>query len=604
MNTKFDSDASHAPRHGLILLQVLILGLFCLFTIRFWFLQVHKGEYFAEQARENQLRQASIPSARGIIWDRNGKQLAVNEPSFALGLIREDCEDVDATLAKVAEWTNVPLDQLQDAYKRGKKRVKSFEPLVLATDLTFDVLAKIEANTVFYPGLKIVVRHKRFYPYGELMSHVLGYVAEANEEELEKDDGLALGDSVGKQGLEYVLEKTLRGNKGLKQIEVDALGREHNQQVLLDPHAGNNIKLSIDLDLQALVAKQLEGQAGAIVVMEPFSGQILALVSEPSYDNNLFVLGVPRSIWKELRDNPRHPIQNRTTQSVYPPGSVFKLFMTACGLSQGMLQYSDRTYCSGGYRLGQRVFHCWKHSGHGNIDLQQALVSSCDVYFYELGERMGIDRIQQCATEFGFGSKTGIDLPHERAGLVPSREWKRKRRGEPWTKGETLNVSIGQGQVLASPLQIARFLSALVNGGKLLKPTLVATDPPVVQSEIPLSNQDREFILDAMVETVKRGTARSLKRPDARIGGKTGTAQVVKLLNASKRRKTLEMPYQYRDHAWLASFGQQNGKSYVVVCMVEHGGHGGSTGGPMVRAIYEKLFPPSNGKTKVEQTPS
>jgi penicillin-binding protein 2 len=610
MPVPFDREGPPAPRGGLILLQILILALFCLFIARFWYLQVLRGDYFADLARSNQIRETSISSPRGVIWDRNGVLLAVNEPSFALGLVREDCPDITATLDQVAEWTGLETSTLQEIFLRGKKRVKTFEPLILINDLSFETLAKIESNLVFWPGLEIIVRHKRFYPRGELLAHVLGYVAEANEEELEKDPTLALGDAVGKQGIEYTLENRLRGQKGRKQIQVDALGRELEEQVIVEPKAGNNVTLSIDLGLQEHCAQQLEGQAGAVVVLDPDTGQVLALVSQPSYDNNLFVLGLSANKWQELRDDPMHPIQNRASQSVYPPGSVFKLLMTTAGFATGMLKYTDSVVCTGSYKMGNHEFHCWKKGGHGHIDLRGALVNSCDVFFYQLGERLGVDRINGVATECGLGVPTGIDLPHERAGIVPSTAWKKKRYGVAWTRGETLNTSIGQGYVQLSPLQVARFVGSLVNGGRILKPLLVASDPPLEQGRLPISDKDREFIVSAMVATVDAGTAHKIWRPDARIGGKTGTAQVVKLINADERKKTVDMPYKYRDHSWLASFGQKDGKSYVVVCMVEHGGHAGEAAVPVVKSVYDYLFgpvrtqaPPSKPQPQSETAP-
>ena len=599
MAKTYEPDGQQSPRSGLILLQLLILGLFCLFTVRLWYLQVHKGEQFADMARDNQMRQASIHAARGMVLDRNGKPLAVNEPSFALGLIREDCADVPGTLQKVAEWTGLDYQALLDTYIRGKKRVKPFEPLVLISNLSYELLAKIEANAVSYPGLDILIRHKRFYPDGQLLAHVMGYVAEANEDELEKDPRLALGDSVGKGGLELALEQRLRGEKGLKQIEVDAYGREHNQQTLLEPRAGSNLNLSIDIDLQAYCTKQLEGQAGAVVVLEPSTGKVLALVSQPSFDNNLFVLGIPPKKWKELRDDPMHPLQNRVSQSVYPPGSTFKLLMSAAALSEG-IKPTETAFCSGSYRLGEHDFHCWKKGGHGTMDMRNALVHSCDVFFYQLGEKLGIDRINRYAQACGFSQPTGIDLPHERSGLIPSTAWKKRRYGENWTRGETLNCSIGQGYVQVSPLQLAKFVSALVNGGKLLRPSLVQSDEVEVQGKIPLSDKDREFILAAMTDTVNVGTAGKLRRSDARMGGKTGTAQVVKLINADVRQKTHEMPYKYRDHAWIASWGAKEGKTYVVVCMVEHGGHAGEAAVPVAKSIYDYLFGTAGSQVKAQ----
>jgi penicillin-binding protein 2 len=599
MRLETETPQQHAPRSGLILLQVLVLGLFCLFTLRLWYLQVHKGSKFAEMARDNQLRQVRINSARGRIVDVNGVPLAVSEPSFALGLVREDCADVDATLAKVSEWTGVDKAQLLETFRRGKKRVKPFEPLTLITDLSYEALAHIEANAMLYPGLEIVIRQKRSYPTGPLMAHVLGYVAEANEEELEKRPDLSLGDSVGKQGLEYTLEDELRGSKGRKQVEVDAFGRQHNEQILEPPQAGSDVRLAIDINLQRECAKLLEGQAGAIIVMEPDTGKIRAMVSEPSYDNNMFVLGVPADKWKELRDNPRHPIQNRVTQGVYPPGSVFKLLMAAAGLSGNFIKPGDVVSCPPSYRVGNRDFHDWKKSGFGALAMKDALVHSCDVYFYKLGDKMGIDKLHEYALASGFGARTGIDLPHEKAGLIPSKEWKRKRFGAAWSRGETVIASIGQGYVLTSPLQVARYLSALVGGGKLRKPELVETEPPRVDGDLPLKEADRQFILDAMVTTVERGTGKSLYRPDVVTGAKTGTAQVVKLINPDVRIKGKFMPYEQRDHAWMASWGKKDGKTYVVVCIVEHGGgHGGEICGPIERKIFEQLFGPAPARSR------
>lgn len=604
MSSQYDSETKQAPRGGLFLLQGLILLLFCVLSVRLWYLQIHRGQVYADAARDNQTRQASISSPRGMIWDRTGRTLALNEPSFALGLVREDVENLGETVKKVAELTGTDVGHLWDVYNRGRKRVKPFEPLILVNELSFEQLARIESNAVLYPGLEIIVRHKRTYPKSELVSHVLGYVAEANEEELQNDSTLALGDSVGKNGIELVLENRLRGQKGLKTIEVDALGRELSEEIQREPKAGGNLTLSIDLALQEKTVAAMGEHNGAVVVMEPESGKIVAYVSKPAYDNNLFVLGLSPRKWKELQTDPGHPLQNRVAQSVYPPGSVFKILMAACGLSEGLLHYTDTASCSGVYKLGNRDFHCWKKEGHGTVNLKQALVSSCDVYFWQLGERLGIDRINRFALACGFGAPTGIDLPHEKSGLIPSTAWKKRRYGEAWTRGETLNASIGQGYVQVTPLQVARFLSALVNGGKLMKPTLVATDQPTVVGKIPLSDKDREYILEAMVATVDSGTARSIKRPDARMGGKTGTAQVVKLNDPNKRAKTNEMAYKYRDHAWIATFGQKDGKSYVVVCMGEHAGHGGEVAGPIVRSVYNHLFGTYSGPAVVVAKPA
>jgi penicillin-binding protein 2 len=588
MTARFDPEGRPPPKSGLLLLQGLIWVLFCIFALRFWYLQVHKGQEFSEMARDNQLRRESMYAPRGLIFDAKGRLVAVNDPAYALGVVREDVSDTQATLSLVSDWTGNDLAKIQERYNLGRRRTKTFEPLVLVSDLSHELLARIESNSPFHPGLEIVVRPRRRYPQGELLSHVLGYVAEANEEEIQKDPKLALGDNVGKGGLELILENRLRGDKGLRQLEVDATGRHLDTAILENPEAGENITLSIDLDLQRHCAKLMEGQAGAIVVMEPDTGKIRAFVSAPSYDNNLFVGGLSQKEWTGLRDDPMHPLQNRVVQSMFPPASVFKLVTGGLALAE-KYNPEETVWCPGSWKFGRRLFRCWKKWGHGHVDLKEALIHSCDVYFYQVGDRLGVDKMSTFSKACGFGSKTGIDLPHEKGGLIPTRDWKLKRFKEPWQGGENLNFAIGQGYTLVTPLQVTRFISALINGGRLLKPQLLEGEAVVEQSVLPLDEAQRNFIIDAMVQTVEDGTARRLKRKDAVMGGKTGTAQVVRIMS-DKRRKTEEMPYHERDHAWLASFGMKNGTSYAAVCMVEHGGHGSTAAGPVLKEVYNYLF--------------
>jgi penicillin-binding protein 2 len=589
---KLDSANPTSIRHGTIILQCLLLVLFFVFGVRFWYLQVHRGAHFAHLARENKTQREPIYAPRGIIRDRNGQLLAVNEPSYHLAIVREDSKDIDRALTQVTEWLAVPFAELQESFLRGRPRVKSFEPQLLVPNLTFDQLAVIEAHALEWPELKILVQPRRYYPQSILLSHVLGYVAQANEEELNRDPSLALGDTVGKQGLEVVLESTLRGVKGQLQIEVDVVGRNLNRTVLAQPEPGNDIRLSIDLELQTFASDQLQEHSGSIIVLDPFTGKVLTFISKPAYDNNMFVRGVRSNDWRELVNDPRHPLQNRSIQSAYPPGSVFKLVVGGAALARGDLDPKRKVFCPGHYRVGNRVFRCWKREGHGWMDFEQGMVQSCDVYFYQLGERLGVEEISRFARISGFGSRTGIELPHERAGLIPDMEWKRRRFGMPWTGGDTLNLSIGQGYTLTTPLQNAKFIAALVNGGVLYQPSLLADSVPVEQGRLPLSEAQRKKILKTMVETVEgeRGTARRLRTKGVVVGGKTGTAQVVKLKEEFEKKETEEIPYQFRDHAWLAGFAQQGERAYVIVAMVEHGGSGGATAGPIIKAILDHLF--------------
>ena len=580
------------PRAGLLLLQALILGLFCLFSIRLWYLQIHRGEDYARKARENQLRQESIFSPRGLIRDRNGDLLAVNEPAYALGIVREDCPDIDKALHQIAAWTGRDFFELKAFYTKNKKRVKPFEPLILIPDLTFGQLALLETNKLRWPGLEIQFRPRRLYRHGTLLAHVLGYVAEANEEELEKNPDLALGDYVGKQGIEFMLEDRMRGAKGLAQYEVDVNGRRLKERILKHPRAGHEISLSLDLGLQKLAMDWLDEEAGGVAVMDADTGQLWALATAPSYNSNDFSSGLTPDQWAKLRDDPLHPMQNRVIQSVYPPGSVFKHVVAAAGLHYGMIDPQETVLCTGSTRLGRRVFRCWRKGGHGNVNLERALVESCDVYFYKMGKKLTVDRMAEFAKAVGFGHKTGIRLPHEKAGNIPTREWKRKRFGESWQGGDNLNMAIGQGYTLVTPLQVARFFAGILNGGKLLKPLLLKDAKTEVQAEVPLTPEQLALIKHALVQTVvnDHGTCRRLRTRDVTVGGKTGTAQVVRFTDELKELKDSEIPYRFRDHAWMAAIAEKDGKRFAIAVLVEHGLHGGSGAGPVVKAVIDYLF--------------
>lgn len=587
---QFEPKGFHAPRSGLYLLYGCIVFLFLLFLLRFWYLQVLRGEDYARQALENRLRLERVYSARGLILDAHGALLAENRAAYCLALIRDDCPDIPGTLAQVSQWTGIPLEQLTAKYTQDRRNVQSFEPHILVSDIPFDALIRIEMKLPYWPGLSIVTRQRRHYPHGPLFSHILGYVAEANEQELTNDPELAQGDIVGKQGLELRLEQDLRGSKGLQELEVDARGRQLSCDVKTLPHAGSNITLTIDAAMQQAASDALGDEAGTIVVMEPETGRLVALLTKPAFDNNAFAARLTHEEWDLLRNDPRHPLLNRSIQSVYPPGSVWKLMMAGLIMSEN-ISPQETVFCGGAVKLGNRTFRCWRGGGHGRVDLQRSLVESCDVYYYQMAERIGIDKLAAYARQCGFGSLTGIGLPHEQKGLVPNRAWRRSR-GETWQKGETLNVSIGQGSTLVTPLQMAVFVSALLNEGKIMKPQLLAATEPEIRDTLPMTVEQREFIVTAMRHTVEApaGTAKRLRRRDAVMGGKTGTAQVVKI--GDVRLKTHQLDYEHRDHAWIASWGEKNGKRYVVIVMVEHGGGGSAAGGPVAKKMYESLFGP------------
>lgn len=593
---KRENEGYQAPRAGVILLQVLVGVFFFVFVVRFWYLQVHRGPEFTRQAQENRLRQERIIAPRGRIFDQSGAVLADNRIAYGLSLVREDCPDIPATLAQISSWFGMPLAQVREKYQQDRAKVKAFEPLLMITDIDFDLVAKIESEIYAWPGLEIVVRTKRSYPEKELFSHVLGYVAEANEQEMGNDNSLALGDLVGKAGIEYKLDKDLRGSKGLYDVEVDAHARVLGKALKREPRGGREVSLSLNRDLQQAAWDALNGEAGCVVVMEADTGKLRALVTSPAYDNNLFAGGISRRDWEALRTDNRFPLQNRVIQSIYPPGSVWKLLMSAMFLEHGV-NPRDSVYCPGQVRLGKQIFRCWRRGGHGSMNMEASLVNSCDVYYYIMADRMGIDKVEKFARACGFGNLTGIDLPHEKSGLVPSKAWKKKRFKRPWVRGDTFNISIGQGSTLVTPVQMAVYVSALLNGGKVLKPQLLDDAEGEVKLQLPCQPQTLQFVVNAMRKTAAHGTARVVGRKDADMGGKTGTAQVVKLKMTGKdrRMKNSEMAYLTRDHAWIATWGHKDGKTYVVVVMVEHGGGGSSVAGPVAKKIYRHLFGPDTG---------
>ncbi|MBD5552952.1 MAG: penicillin-binding protein 2 [Desulfovibrio sp.] len=596
LRVQMDHENYVPPKMGIILLQGLIGALFFVFVVRFWYLQVHRGPEFTRQAQDNRIRHERIFAPRGRILDARDNVLADNRTAWGLSLVREDCPDIPATLAQIGAWFDLPVDYVGEKFALDRARVKPYEPILMVTDIDFPLVAKIESELHQWPGLEIVVRTERSYPENELFSHVLGYVGEANEQEMNSDRALDLGDLVGKAGLEYKLEKDLRGSKGLYEVEVDAHARVLGKSLQDEPRGGQEARLSLDRDLQQAAWEALNGEAGCVVVMEPETGKLRALVTSPAYDNNLFAGGISKRDWEALRTNKRSPLQNRVIQSVYPPGSVWKLIMAAMFLERGVTRH-DTVFCPGQVRLGNQIFRCWKKGGHGAMNMESSIVNSCDVYYYIMAERLGIDKIEEFAKACGFGQLTGIDLPHEKAGLVPGKEWKKKRFKRPWVRGDTFNVSIGQGSTLVTPVQMAVYVSALLNGGKLLKPQLLEDADVVEQGQVPCKPETLQFIVNAMRKTAMHGTARVVGRRDAVMGGKTGTAQVVKLKMAANERrlKTSEMEYNQRDHAWIATWGQKDGKSYVVVVMVEHGGGGSKVAGPVAKRIYQHLFGPDGG---------
>ncbi len=580
------------PKFGLLFLQVLIASLFIILCARFWYLQILKGQEYAERAEANRTRTEKIFAPRGIIYDRNNKKLAENNIIFDLTIVREDCPDIAGTIAKVAIILGVDKDALQKRYDNARKRAGNFEPLPILKDISFEEVALIESYSLFLPGLQIQTQSRRFYPEGEAFAHVLGYVAEADEKEIKEYPALDMGDSIGKQGLELTVENRLRGIKGEYKNQRDAFGKILFKDLQTQSQPGESIVLSLDADLQHKIIDIMDDYIGTVIVMNPHNGHILSAVTLPSYDNNLFVSGLSHAEWNRIVNDERYPLHNRAVQSMYPPASIWKIMMADLILANN-ISPDQEVVCTGSVKIGANTFRCWHRGGHGRVNLAKALMVSCDSYFYLMGEELGISKIAAYAEACGFGATTGVDLPNEKAGFVPTAEWKREKLNEVWRAGDTVNVAIGQGQTLVTPLQVASYISSLLNGGKLLKPQIFLSAEAEINSTTPTSFASRELIKQIMVNTASYGTASVLTRKNKNIliGAKTGTAQVKKLqMQGGRVLRNDELDFKSRDHAWMVSFAQHKGKDVVIVVMLEHGGSGSSNAGPVVADIINYIY--------------
>jgi penicillin-binding protein 2 len=521
-------------------------------------------------------------------------------------------------VGQVAQLLNLNPEEIQAKLKSSKQRAP-FKPVKIKPDIEWNELAILESNRVHLPGLQVDVRPKRTYNYGTLASHLIGYLGEVDENELRQsiDVPYRMGALIGKYGVEYQWETDLRGVDGGRQIEVDALGRELRLIRSVEAFPGNNLILTIDLDLQTVAEEAFQEKNGALIAVDPRNGRILAMVSKPSFDPDLFARNIPTEEWKALIENPFHPLQNRGIQGQYPPGSVFKIITALAGLESGALTPNTQFNCTGAYPYGNRDFRCWKEGGHGAISLRRAIVESCDIYFYQAGLKMGVDTIAHYAKEFGLGRKTGIALPHEKPGIVPSSSWKKKRFGVPWYSGETLSFSVGQGYLVATPIQLVTFMSAVANGGRIYLPQVVERVenifgktlkeyPPVENGRAHVSEKSLRFVQDALMGAVNEphGTGASSALKDVRVAGKTGTAQVIRMAQDFKKGDTQRMPMRYRDHAWFAAFAPVEDPQIAVIVLAEHGGFGAAAAAPIAKQVFEKHFQlePSS-PTKVATSP-
>ena len=578
---------------------VAFVGLaFFLIFIRLWSLHIIKGSELRQLSENNRIRLLENSADRGMLLDRKGHVLAHNRPSFEVYLVPEDVRANPEVLVKIAELLNMTQEEIEEKI-RAQRRGAPFRPVKIKSDIDWNELAILESNRVHLPGLLVDVRPRRAYDYGDLASHLIGYLGEVDENEL--NPPYRMGALIGKYGVEYQWESDLRGVDGGRQIEVDALGREVRPLGVVEPFPGNNLFLTIDLDLQKTAEEAYKDKNGALIAMDPKTGHILAMVSKPSFEP--FARNVSPEEWKALRENPYHPLTNKGIQGQYPAGSVFKIITAIAGLESGVITPSTQFHCAGAFPYGNRDFRCWKQGGHGNLSLHRAIVESCDIYFYQVGLKVGVDLIAHYANAFGLGKLTGISLPHEKPGSVPSSSWKKKRFGVPWYSGETLSFSVGQGYLLTTPLQLLMLISGVANGGKLPLPQVVEKVediygntlkeyPPEESGRVNVSQKTLEVIQGALKGAVNEphGTGSACLLKEVKVAGKTGTAQVIALPEDFKRGEINRIPLKFRDHAWFVAYAPVEDPKISVVVLVEHGGFGASAAAPIAKKVIEQYL--------------
>ncbi|MBE0607100.1 MAG: penicillin-binding protein 2 [Deltaproteobacteria bacterium] len=584
------------------LLLYVAFGAFALLLGRLYWLQVVESDRYRNLAENNRLRLRKVRAPRGLILDRKGRAIAETQGSFDLVCSPVDVKDLEAEIGLLTEIVEFDDDDDEVLDKiRSAKRTNPYSSITVARDLRFEQISVIEFNRENLPGFSVLVEAKRSYPYGTAFAHVLGYVGEASPEEMEEseDDSLAMGDLVGKYGLERLMDGDLRGVNGGRKVEVDAAGRDQRLVEEVPSRAGGAVHTLLDADLQVTAQEALGNRAGAVIAIAPRTGEVLAFYSGPAFDPNVFTRGIRKAEWQGLLTDPRKPMQNKGLQGTYAPGSTIKPFLAMAALEEKVQEKGRTVLCPGSYRLGNRVFRCWKEKGHGAVDMYRAIVQSCDVYFYTLGLKLGPDPLAKLERNAGLGTITGIDLPGERKGLVPDTEWKRTVMKARWNDYESVILGIGQGAIHLTPLEMAVGYATLATGGEVMRPRVVSkvigmdgkmhTFAPQMLRKLPWNPENVEFIRKALAGVVNDyGTGGGAKLPGIVVGGKTGTAQVASV--KGKMIKSEDLPYEIRDHAWFVAFAPVDDPQIVVAAMVEHGGHGGSAAAPIVKAVMQEFF--------------
>jgi len=615
MHLKDTIRESQAFLNRAIIAGLLVFGAVMVLVWRMAQLQVIDHAHFTTLSRENRVKVVPLPPTRGLIYDRNGVLLAQNRPAYSLEITPEQVGDLDQTLKQLAEVIEIDEEDLERFWKL-KNRKRRFDSVPIRVNLSQDETAQFAVHRHRFPGVDIKAQLLRHYPHDVKTTHVLGYVGRISQRDVEQIDSSNYSGTshMGKNGVEKTYESALHGEVGLEQVEVNAAGRRVRTLEQTPPEPGVDVHLHLDIGLQEVAMEAFADNNGAVVAIDPRDGGILAFVSQPGFDPNLFVEGISRKDYASLQEDDNRPLYNRALHGQYPPGSTVKPFMGLAGLERGAITYDSSIYCPGFYQLPGNIhrYRDWKKSGHGPMDLDAAIVQSCDVYFYRLAYELGIDRLHEYLSQFGFGDRTGIDLTGESGGLLPSRDWKRRARRQPWYPGETLILGIGQGYFLTTPLQLAAATAAVANNGIYFTPHVVdylrardtgeVTPIPPSARTIPIGlQQNWEDVRAGMQHVVDspRGTAKRIRSDRYAIAGKTGTAQVFTVAQDEEYdEETLEK--KLRDHALFVAYAPADDPQIAVAVVVENGGHGGSVAAPIARRIMDAYLLPDEESVENE----
>lgn len=580
---------------------VAFAGLF----MRLFYLQIIEGTTYRRLSESNSIRLQIIDPPRGLIFDRKGELIVDNRPSFDLSIVPRDTKPLEDTIEKLAQYAGIAGERTLNRIKRTRG-ILSYQPILLRQDIGRDVLAKIEAQRFDLPGITVNVKPVRHYLGSHAAAHLIGYLSEINAQELNREQDLdyRVGDCIGKFGVEKAYESFLRGERGGRQVEVNAIGQVVSVLKTVEAKPGYNLNLTIDRVLQERAEILLSGKAGAVIAMEPYTGHILALVSSPFFDPNAFVNGMSHEQWSSLSSNPKRPMENKAVQGEYPPASVFKIVTAIAGLEEGIIDEETTYNCPGFYSYGDRTFRCWKKEGHGVVNVVKALSESCDVFFYQVGQSLGIGKISAHALESGFGALTGVNLDNESKGLVPSADWKKRRTGNAWQGGDTLSVAIGQGYNLATPIQTLVLTAAVANGGKRYLPLvlssitsadgeLIQEFSPQIAGRLSAGKKTLDIIRKGLWQAVNTpsGTAWGVHLEAIQMAGKTGTAQVISRKTGTETPEG-ELAENQKPHAWFVAYAPEDDPEIAVAVIIEHGEHGSSAAAPIARELVQTFLSP------------